>query len=775
MSDASRVAGTQIRVGEFVLDPRSGELRGNAGRQRLSAQPLHVLLALLDRPGELVTRDELRQRLWPADTYVDFEHGLNAIVKRLRDALGDSADTPRYIETVPRRGYRLVAALNHGTPASSAPIPEPTVPTPEPAASSEPRPAADPVPAGARRRYALVAASLLAALALAALVSLNYRREAQAAFVEAPRPAVDGVPTRLTFGPGLQTDATWSPDGRRIAFAWDRDGSFDIFTQGVDGGEPTRITSTPFNDTQPAWSPDGRRLVFRSEEDGGGLYTVDATGGPVRRITSGGLRAAWMPDGRHIVFSDTDFRALYRVQADGGEAPREILEGQLSGGAWSSFAVHPDGRIGVLGIHRTTRFGFYVADRDNRRLQAVDTKVALPLGWQTAFGQVHWHPAGTSLFVEAIADGVPAIWRVPVDPSTLAWRQPIRMTTALASADGAAISPDGSRLAFTRADSTIRAWLFPFDADAGGPPGGGRAISDENASIAFLALSADGSTLFFAERQPGRDDWRMLRTDLDTGQTTVISEGQAPIPVIPSRDGRSATYLVHRRDTDSTAGDLEYSVAVRDSDGKERLVGPWRKRGVFHPSVWAHQDRVLGTMQERAFTGPSPLVEWPIGSSASAGPSRVVMDAPMKQFWQGRYSPDARWVSFVVLPLGPAAGNPALELGVAPARSERATTWSRIAADHAWPDKPRWSPDGKTLYFLSPAPAGFFNVWGVRVDPTDGSQLGAPFQVTNFDSPRWHVDPDMGGSCEVGIAKGRLVLPMRSVRGSIWMIPARTS
>jgi hypothetical protein len=80
-----------IRVGDFVVDPRSGELRGASGRQVLSAQPLHVLLALIERPRELVTRDELRARIWPSDTFVDFEHGLNAVVKRLREALGDSA------------------------------------------------------------------------------------------------------------------------------------------------------------------------------------------------------------------------------------------------------------------------------------------------------------------------------------------------------------------------------------------------------------------------------------------------------------------------------------------------------------------------------------------------------------------------------------------------------------------------------------------------------------------------------------------------------------
>jgi Tol biopolymer transport system component/DNA-binding winged helix-turn-helix (wHTH) protein len=773
MSDRPPVVAPTIRVGEFLLDPPSGELRSDAGRHSLSTQPLQVLLALIDRPGEVVTRDELRQRLWPADTYVDFEHGLNAIVKRLRDALGDSADTPRYIETVPRRGYRLVAAVDRGEPVSGEPPPQGTVPAPEPAAPSVLTEGADATPVHPRRRLALVALSLIAALALGALALVNYRRQAQAAFGETPHPAAD--PTRLTFGPGLQTYATWSPDGRRIAFAWDRDGNFDIFTQSVDGGEPSRITSARSHDTQPAWSPDGRRLVFRSEEDGGGLYTVDAKGGPVRRITTDGLRPAWMPDGQNIVFSGIDFKALYLVRADGGEAPREIFKGQISGGAWSSVAVHPDGRIGILGIHPTRRFGFYVADRANRRLEAVDTRVALPLGWQTAFGQVHWNPTGTALFVEAIAAGVSAIWRVPVDPVTLAWQQPVRLTTALASAESAAISPDGSRLAFTRADSSTRAWLFPFDADAGRAPGDGRAITDENASIASLALSADGSVLVFAERQPGRDTWRGLRTHLDTGLTTVIGESQAAIPVVPSRDGRLATYFLRRPATDSTTGDQEYAVAVRDFDGRERLVASWRRPNVFLPSDWSHEDRVLGTMMERAYTGPSPLVEWPIGSSAAAAPSRVLMASPMKQFWQGRYSPDARWVSFVVLTLGPAGENLALELGIASARSERATTWSRIAADHAWPDKPRWSPDGRTLYFLSTAPSGFFNLWGVRVDPKVGAQVGAPFQLTNFDSPRWHVDPDMSGGCEIGIAKGRLVLPMRTVKGSIWMISAGIS
>jgi DNA-binding winged helix-turn-helix (wHTH) protein len=99
------------RFGPFELNVRARELRRGGHKVSLQDQPLQVLTALLERPGALVTREELRRRLWPADTFVDFEHGLNAAVKRLRDGLGDSAEQPVFVETVPRRGYRFVAPV----------------------------------------------------------------------------------------------------------------------------------------------------------------------------------------------------------------------------------------------------------------------------------------------------------------------------------------------------------------------------------------------------------------------------------------------------------------------------------------------------------------------------------------------------------------------------------------------------------------------------------------------------------------------------------------
>ena len=110
-----------VRFGTFELDTRTGELRKSGVRINLPDQPLQVLKTLLERPGELITRDELRQRLWSAETFVDFEHGLNAAVRRLRDALGDSADVPRFVETLPRRGYRFIAPVIRQPAAEEAP------------------------------------------------------------------------------------------------------------------------------------------------------------------------------------------------------------------------------------------------------------------------------------------------------------------------------------------------------------------------------------------------------------------------------------------------------------------------------------------------------------------------------------------------------------------------------------------------------------------------------------------------------------------------------
>jgi len=104
--------GRIIRFGVFEIDLQSGELRRDGLKVRLQEQPFQILAMLIERPGEMVTREDLCRKLWPADTFVDFDHSLNAAVKRLRDALGESAEMPIFIETLARRGYRFIAPVN---------------------------------------------------------------------------------------------------------------------------------------------------------------------------------------------------------------------------------------------------------------------------------------------------------------------------------------------------------------------------------------------------------------------------------------------------------------------------------------------------------------------------------------------------------------------------------------------------------------------------------------------------------------------------------------
>jgi len=160
----------RIRFGEFELDVRAGELRKGKFLVRLQEQPLQLLLVLLENPGKVVTREEIRERLWPDDTIVEFDHGIGTAVKKLRQALNDEAESPRYVETLPRRGFRFLypeveaigsagtAKRTAGTIAAAEPpqpLPQPALPQPGP-----------PAPKPARRRLLPV---LLAGIVLVLL------------------------------------------------------------------------------------------------------------------------------------------------------------------------------------------------------------------------------------------------------------------------------------------------------------------------------------------------------------------------------------------------------------------------------------------------------------------------------------------------------------------------------------------------------------------------------------------------------------------------------
>ncbi len=171
--DPVTAPGSVYRFGLFEVDGRLGELRRQGRVVRLRGRPFDILLLLLQRRGDLVGRDELRQQLWPADTFVDFDHGLNSAMNRLREALGDSADSPRFIETLPKRGYRFIAPIE--VVARTAPSAAPAAPMPVESSVAVPdRVAPSPSPvltvsAGSRAVLIAAAGALLVAIAIAAL------------------------------------------------------------------------------------------------------------------------------------------------------------------------------------------------------------------------------------------------------------------------------------------------------------------------------------------------------------------------------------------------------------------------------------------------------------------------------------------------------------------------------------------------------------------------------------------------------------------------------
>ena len=293
-----------VRFGAFDVDLRSGELRKSGVRIRIQEQPFRILTALLDRPGDIVTREELREILWPGDTFVDFDHSLNAAVNKLRELLGDSAAHPLFIETLPRRGYRFVYPVHRQDGLSAR------------SAASDPEAATSRGRSRRRAGWVILAAAVLAA-ALAVALKRTAAPKASPARASAPLSAVP-----LTSFPGLEANPSFSPDGSQIAFSWAgaNQDNVDIYLTVRGGAEPRRLTDSPQEDYSPAWSPDGRWIAFLRQlgDRESEIRLISPLGGAETRlgqVVTGYLTSwwpmqgpvlAWSPDGKWLAVQDQE-------------------------------------------------------------------------------------------------------------------------------------------------------------------------------------------------------------------------------------------------------------------------------------------------------------------------------------------------------------------------------------------------------------------------------------------------------------------------------------
>jgi Tol biopolymer transport system component/DNA-binding winged helix-turn-helix (wHTH) protein len=301
-----------LRFDSYEVDLQSGELRKGGRRVPLQAQPFQLLSLLVQSPGHLVTREEVRRELWPADTFVDFDRSLATAVNKIREALGDSAEHPKFVETLPKRGYRFIGKLDSEPPlefrARSA-----AAPAAETDAAGEKTEGARVITPSRSLNWRAVAVWTLAGTLLAAAAILFWRTRDHSA---AP---TEWTVTQFTSFPGLQESPAFSPDGSRIAFAWNGNApsnaqngpGFDLYVKGLVGEATLRLTNHPSQWLSAAWSPDGTRIAFmRLAGPDTGLYVVPALGGAENKIRSTHTPYAlaapisWSPDGKTIAYSD---------------------------------------------------------------------------------------------------------------------------------------------------------------------------------------------------------------------------------------------------------------------------------------------------------------------------------------------------------------------------------------------------------------------------------------------------------------------------------------
>jgi Tol biopolymer transport system component/DNA-binding winged helix-turn-helix (wHTH) protein len=298
-----------ISFGPFEADLQTQELRRQGVRLRLPGQSFQILKMLLQRPGELVIREELQQALWPSDTHVDFERGVNAAVNRLRDVMGDSADSPQLIETLPRRGYRFIGTLNPPLPIpQTAPEILPNASGPS-AASTTAIPAAvqTKVTTSTRFRWMKITAWSLVGLACVSALAFSFYR------IRSHADLSFAAPVPFTDYPGFEFCPAFSPDGSQIAFAWSGDPATgakgdDLYVKVIHSESLLRLTQHSSASICAAWSPDGTQLAFyRFSGDDTGIYLVPALGGPERKLRSaqGGFGISWSADGKWIAYPDS--------------------------------------------------------------------------------------------------------------------------------------------------------------------------------------------------------------------------------------------------------------------------------------------------------------------------------------------------------------------------------------------------------------------------------------------------------------------------------------
>jgi Tol biopolymer transport system component/DNA-binding winged helix-turn-helix (wHTH) protein len=487
-----------VRFGVYEVDPRAGELRRNGIKVKIQEQPYQVLSLLLERPGEVITREELKRRLWPADTFVDFDHSLNAAIKRLRDVLRDSADNPRFVETLARRGYRFLAPVTGSLPSGVSPA----LPVPHMAPRS-------------RNRARWIAAIVVLA---GACISVGFHIGNRAARAEVPREV------RLTANsPDVPVyRAAISPDARLLAYTDPR----GLFLREIAREDSHQLWLPPgLKPSVVSWFPDGSHLLVGGiqADETPSIWNVSILGGPSHKISDETDSGTVSPDGTRIAAlrgnGKLNSSELWLMNADGSQ-PRKLLD---IAGYSNSLTWSPSGtRLAYM------KASYWPGYKEEVQIETIDLATGKT---NTAFsddrigGGLVWSRDGRLFFgrVDQDSNIKSDIWSLRVDERTGEARGNIgRLTSGPDWKPRPEVSADGKQMVFLRNNIAPTVYLAQVDPKTKSLDQLERLTLDESVSRPY-EWTPDGTALLYISNRDG--EFHIFRQRLGAASPELLVDG----------------------------------------------------------------------------------------------------------------------------------------------------------------------------------------------------------------------------------------------------------
>jgi eukaryotic-like serine/threonine-protein kinase len=534
----------KIRFAEFELDPETAELRTNGNTAILPGQPFQILVTLLSRPGQLVTREELKKQLWPSDTFVDFDQSLNKAVNRLREALNDVAEHPRFIETLPRRGYRFIGSVNG---------------IDQPSLRVETR----------RWRSALPMAMVAIAFSVAAGSLWFLKRGAE------PRPETKLWQLTTNSDENPIRNGAISPDGKYLAYADPK----KMYVKLIETGEirvvpqPDELKNETITWVIVSWFPDGTRFLVNAHPAGTGgeewnsrsttIWTVSVMEGPPRKLRDTGRSYSISPDGSLIAFGMNKGRfgerEIWLMESDGAH-PRKLIEsGDES--AIDKFLWSADGQRVSYIRHNEERHEFKIISHAwAKRLptnlsESPPTDTTLPSDIKSVSDRLEL-PSGRVILSMEEAGTVNKtcnLWAMRLDPRTGSLIEKARQLTRWGGycMTHMSVTKDGKRLAFMRWRYGTSVYLAELDTN-GTLIGNPRHFTLTESLDYPVGWTGDSKAVLFASSRTGH--WGIYKQFLnqDTAESLVTGLDDMRSPRV-SPDGKWFLYALPARPADQSS------------------------------------------------------------------------------------------------------------------------------------------------------------------------------------------------------------------------------